>query len=273
MGRPDYTNILSNANATTFDEDDTDPTRPGTITLRNAGLRPWKADNFDLSLEYYFAKNGYATAGIFQKNIKDFWETLNVSVASGGLTAAQAAELDLDPRYVGWGINTTVNGTGTAKIIGYEAAVQRQLDFLPGYLRHLSINTNYTYLELSGPSETAFTNFIPKTGNIALSWNKKPLAAQVKFNYRGRQLRSAQTGAQYGNNGFYEYYKARWNIDVNAEYTFSKRLKLFANARNILNEPQILQRYSESMNSAIYAQNYQQEEFGIQIAVGIKGTF
>ena len=47
--------------------------------------------------------------------------------------------------------------------------------------------------------------------------------------------------------------------------------QIFANARNILNEPQILQRYSGS--SAAYAKNYQQEEFGVQIAVGVKSSF
>lgn len=274
MGRPDYSNILSNANATTFDENDTDPSIPGTITLRNAALKPWSADNYDLSLEYYFPKSGYVTAGIFQKEIQDFFQPLNIPTASGGLTAELAAELGVDPRYIGWAINTTVNGDSTAKITGYELAVTRPLDFLPWELKNLSINANYTHLELSGPSEAAFSNFIPDTGNVAISWNKKPVAAQVKFNYRGRQLRSAQTGAQYGAaNGFYEYFKSRWNIDVNFEYTFSKRVKIFANARNILNEPQLLQRYSETMNSAIYAQNYQQEEFGIQMAVGVKGTF
>jgi TonB-dependent receptor len=269
FGRPDYTNILSNANATSFDENDLDPTQPGVINLRNAGLKPWTADNYDLSLEYYFSKSGFATAGVFQKDIADFFSTF-----SGALTAPLATELDIDPRYVGWTINTTVNGTGTARIIGYEASVKKQLDFLPGVFRNLSIDANYTKLELSGPSETAFVNFIPVTGNFAVSWNKKPVSAQVKFNYRGRQLRSAQTGAQYGTTtGFNEYYKERWNMDVNVEYTFSKRFKLFANARNVLNEPQILQRYSEAQNSAIYAQNFQQEEFGIQLAVGVKGTF
>jgi|GEM_PF-6604092 len=55
--------------------------------------------------------------------------------------------------------------------------------------------------------------------------------------------------------------------------TYAKRLKIFANVRNIFNKPQVLQRYSETAGTAPYAVNYQQEEFGIQIAVGIKGTF
>jgi len=51
--------------------------------------------------------------------------------------------------------------------------------------------------------------------------------------------------------GFFEYYKARWHCDVNMEYTLSKRFKLFANARNIFNAQQIIERYSDV--SAAYA--------------------
>jgi TonB-dependent receptor len=271
MGRPDYTNIIPN---TTVNEDNTDPVNnPGTLTIRNTGLKPWTANNYDLSVEYYFKNSGYVSAGIFHKDITNFFDAVNRTV-----DAALAEQLGIGPEFIGWGATTTVNGTGTAKITGYEASANRQLDFLPGYLKYLAINTNYTKLELSGASLSAFTLFIPETGNIALSWNKKPISAKINFNYRGREIGtsatsvSAQTGAQYGaTNGFYEYYAARWNCDVNLEYTLSKRFKLFGNARNIFNAQQVIERYSDT--SAAYAKSFRREEFGVQIAVGIKGTF
>jgi outer membrane receptor protein involved in Fe transport len=55
-GRPDFASIVPN---TSVEETDLtgglpDPTQiPGRITTRNTGLRPWTADNYDLSLEYY----------------------------------------------------------------------------------------------------------------------------------------------------------------------------------------------------------------------------
>ncbi|MEQ1732018.1 MAG: TonB-dependent receptor, partial [Vicinamibacterales bacterium] len=261
MGRPDYVNIIP---LTTIDDNenfDFDPTvSPGSLTIRNTGLKPWSADNYDLSLEYYFGKGGLITAGVFQKSIQDFFLD-----RSGTVDAALAEELGVGPEFIGWGVNTRINGPGTAKITGGEFSFNRQLDFLPGPLRFLSINANATRLRLEGPSASAFAGFIPKTGNIGISWNKKPISAKLNFNYRGRQQRGAQTGAQYGAaNGFFEYYKSRVNVDVNFEYTFSKRVKIFANARNIFNEPQILQRYSETVDSPARTENYQQEEFGIQ---------
>ncbi len=271
MGRPDYTNILP---FTTIDDNenfDFDPTAsPGTLTTRNTGLKPWFADNYDLSLEYYFKKSGYLSAGIFQKEISDFFQS-----RTGTVDAALAQELGVGPEFIGWAVSTTVNGTGTAKIRGYEFSANRQLDFLPSFLRHLSINTNATKLELTGTSASAFSGFIKETANLSISWNKKPVRANVNFNYRGRQQRGAQTGAQFGGaaNGFYEYYAPRTTVDTNVEYTLSKRFKIFANARNIFNKPQVLQRYTETGAQAPYSVNYQQEEFGIQIAVGLKGTF
>ena len=270
MGRPDYTNILP---FTTIDDNenfDVDPTAsPGTLTTRNTGLKPWSADNYDLSLEYYFKKSGYVSAGIFQKEISNFFQS-----RTGTVDAALAQTLGVGPEFIGWAVSTTVNGTGTAKIQGYEFSANRQLDFLPGFLRYLSINTNATKLELTGDSATAFNGFIKETANFSVSWNKKPIRANVNFNYRGRQQRSAQTGGQYGaTNGFYEYYAPRTFVDTNIEYTLSKRFKIFANARNIFNKPQVLQRYTETNAQAPYSVNYQQEEFGIQIAVGLKGTF
>ncbi len=273
MGRPDYTQIIPN---TVVNFDPNDPSAPGTLTIRNTGLKPYAANNYDLSLEYYFKKSGYISAGVFHKDIKNFFDSVNRTVDSG-----LAEELGVGPEFIGWGATTTINGAGTAKITGYEASVNRQLDFLPGYLRYIGINANYTKLELSGASLSAFTLFIPETGNIAISWNKKPLSAKINFNYRGREIGTsatsvaAQTGGQYGAsaNGFYEYYKARWNCDVNVEYTLSKRFKIFANARNIFNAQQVIERYSETMNSADYARSFRREEFGIQLAAGLKGTF
>ncbi len=270
MGRPDYTFILP---FTTIDDNenfDVDPTvSPGSLTIRNTGLKPWSADNFDLSVEYYFKKSGYLSAGIFQKEISDFFQS-----QGGTVDAALAQQLGIGPEFIGWGVSTLVNGPGTAKILGYELSANRRLDFLPGMLRYLSVNTNATKLELSGASASAFNGFIDTTANMSISWNKAPIRANVNFNYRGRQQRAAQVGGQYGAaNGFYEYYAPRTNVDVNVEYTFSKRFKFYANARNIFNKPQVLQRYSEAAGSAPYAVNYQQEEFGIQMAVGVKGTF
>ncbi len=271
LGRPDYADIIPN---TDINENDNDPNQPGSVTIRNTGLKPWTADNFDLSLEYYFGRGGLVSLGGFQKNLKDFWGTVN-----GPLTSALAQEIGLDDRYLNWTVSSRIN-VGDAKISGMEANFIRQLnfEFLPAWARNFSISSNGTMLHLEGPNGTDFRRFISKSGNFSLSWNKRPISARLTWNYRGKQKVQPLSGAQYdlagaaaGSAGFEEYYDSRYNIDANVEYTLSKRLKIFANARNILNEPQVLERYSPT--SAKYASGFRHEEFGIQCSVGIKGTF
>ncbi|MFZ5497166.1 MAG: TonB-dependent receptor domain-containing protein [Verrucomicrobiota bacterium] len=264
FGRPDYANIVPN---TTMDFDDSDPlNNPGTITIRNTRLLPWTANNYDLSLEYYFKEGGLITAGVFKKDLSDFWET-----RGGTVDAALAEELGLSNLFVGWGVSTTVNG-GDAKIDGVEFNFIRPLTFLPGWGQYFTIKANATKLNLSGAKTADFRTFIEETGNFNIGFNKKPYSANVTFNYRGRQKNAPQTGGQYGATaGFYEYYAPRTFVDVSGEVKLTKNMSLFAGVRNLFNKQQVLQRYNAA--SPIYAQNFRYEEFGISMSVGVKGTF
>lgn len=272
IGRPDYSNIIPN---TDINEDDTNPDAPGSITIRNTALRPWEADNWDLSFEYYGARGTVFSVGGFQKEITDFW----TATAGGAIVTPQLAnELGLEARYVGWGVSTLTNG-GDASISGAEFNLIQPLRFLPGIGKHFTIKANGTMIHLTGDNTPDFRAFISKAGNFSVAFNKAPWVFNVNFNYRGRQkgtsitAPAAQTGAQYGGavNGFFEYYQPRYNIDLSGEYKFSKRFSIFAAARNILNKEQVIQRYSEA--SAAYAQGFRWEEFGVNYSIGVKGRF
>jgi TonB-dependent receptor len=262
LGRPDYADIIPNVD---FDFED-DPEVPGTVFVSNTGLKPWTADNFDVSLEYYFGRGGVASVGAFLKELSNFWGT-----STTPLTPALIQQYGLDDRYADWTVSTQINA-GDARISGAEFNLVQQLNFLPGWARHFSVSANGTLLHLEGSNAADFRRFIPKSGNFSISWNRSPISARLNWNYRGRQKNAPQTGNQYGaNNGFFEYYDSRYNIDANVEYMLSRQFRLFANARNILNTPQVLERYSAA--SARYATGYRHEEFGIQISFGVKGTF
>ncbi len=269
IGRPDYSNIIPNAD---INEDDNDPNAPGTISIRNTALRPWTADNFDVSLEYYFDKGGMVSGGAFMKKLSDFW-----GQRGGTLSAELADELGLESRYVGWTVSTQVNG-GDAEITGSEFNLIRPLQFLPGWGRHLTLKANGTALHLSGDKTPDFRGFISRAGNVSLSFNRAPIVLNVNMNYRGRQKGTsisspaAQTGAQYGaTNGFFEYFAPRVNLDFSGEYKLSKRYNIFFAARNVLNKEQVIERYSEA--SPRYASGFRHEEFGVNFSLGIKGRF
>ena len=263
FGRPDFSNIIPNVQIDENDNPNPQPgDSPGRITLRNPGLLPWTANNYDFSLEYYFPRGGVLSAGVFQKDLSNFFGSV-LKVAD----AADIAALGLEPGFVGWDLSTRVN-VGDASVSGAEFNFSQPLTRLGSWGRYFNLIANATALHLQGPENSSFSRFIPRTGNIGLTFSKRPLIVMLKWNYRGRQRNSLQPSV--APNGF-EFYDSRYNLDANIEYTFSKRFTLFANARNITNVPQILERYSP--DTPDYSHIYRREEFGIQFALGVKGTF
>ncbi|WP_158277561.1 TonB-dependent receptor [Opitutus sp. ER46] len=268
LGRPDFGNILPSVrvnDTSAADSSDGLGSIPAmTVIATNPNLKPWQADSYDASLEYYFPKGGVVSAGGFYKEISNFFGTTSTL-----LTAADAAEFDLDPAYVGvLTLQRSVN-IGSAKVSGAEFNYTQSLALLPwSWGRYFTLSANGTSLHLQGPNNADFNRFVPRSGNLGLTFSKKPFVVMVKWNYRGRQRNSLQSST--GTN-VYEYYDSRTNLDVNFEYTFSKRFAFFANARNILNTPQVLERYATETPG--YAHLYRAEEFGIQFALGVRGTF
>jgi iron complex outermembrane receptor protein len=259
FGRPDFVDIIPN---TTIDEADVTPAPGaplGTITVRNPGLEPWTAQNYDVSIEYYFERGGLVSVSGFQKNISNFWNAVNTI-----LTPELASELGVEQDYVGWTVISRTNG-GDSKISGLEANANQPLTFIPGWGKHFSLSANITRLHLEGSRAADFARFIPRTGNIGLTFNRRPFNVKVNYNYRGQQKISAVTAI----NGF-RYYKERKYLDVNFEYQFSRRATFFLNGRNITNVPQ--DRLDIGANAA-YSTLNQVEEFGVQWGLGIKGTF
>ena len=52
----------------------------GTVTQNDPGLKPQYAENFDLSLEYYFEPAGVLSVGWFHKDITDFISRGNTAI-------------------------------------------------------------------------------------------------------------------------------------------------------------------------------------------------
>ena len=267
LGRPDYSNILPLARINYLDETISDGSNinPETVVVNNIALKPWTADGFDLSAQY-FMKKGSVEVGVFQKNITDFWGTDNRTV-----TQADIDTLGLPSDTLGFDYRSRKN-IGDAKIQGAEFSVRHNLEFLGEWGRSSNVFANAIKLNLGGPNDADFAKFIEQSGNLGIDYSRKPLKISLKANYRGEQRLANQTGGQYGTTtGFREYFAPRTFIDFNAEYTLSKKYTFFANARNITNKDQVLLRYNA--DTPDYAKPYRTENFGVQIAVGVKGSF
>jgi TonB-dependent receptor len=265
-GRPDFDSVIPNATINESDQGGSDPDPngiPGRITVRNTGLRPWTADNYDLSMEYYTTQGGLFSAGIFRKDIRNFFgDTVRVA------TAADLAALELDPRYVGWLLSTKFNLPGEARVTGVEVNVRQSLRMLADWGRYFSVFANATKLDLDGDQAAAFENFIPKSANWGFEFTRKPFAFMAKWNYRGLQQRAAVPAL--GPDAF-EYGKPRTRLDVNLDYQVRPNLYVYINGQNIFDVPEVLLRYGSLTPE--YAHTFQTLTTGVQWTVGVKGAF
>jgi iron complex outermembrane recepter protein len=263
-GRPNFTNIVPNATINENDVDlSSDPDAlPGVISIRNTGLRPWVAQNYDLSAEYYTDNGGLITGGVFRKDIVDFFGTLQTIATVDILN-----DFGLDPRYAGWRLNSTIN-SGDARVSGVEFNVRQSLAQFGTWGRHFSVFANATKLKLEGSQTASFNRFIPKSANWGFTFTRKPVTFMAKWHHRGEQQRGPSTAQGPLAN---VYQNPRTTVDINITYQAMKRLSVFVNARNLTNVNFTQSRYQA--DTPEYARRSSTDGYGAQWAFGMKGTF
>ncbi len=90
----------------------------------------------------------------------------------------------------------------------------------------------------------------------------------LKWNYRGAQQRGALPGL---GTDAYEYVRGRIPVDLNLDVQLRPNLFLYFNGQNIFDRPEILERYGSQ--TPAYARRYQEMTHGVQLTLGVKGTF
>lgn len=265
-GRPDFPDVIPSATIREADLGERELADPnvikGDITVTNTALKPWTAHNFDLSLEYYTQQGGIFSAGVFLKEISNFFGN-EVRVA----TAADLEEIGLDSRYVGWNLQSKFN-SGDARIRGVEVNVRQSLRTLGSWGRYFTVFANATKLELEGNPHAAFDQFLPKTANWGFTFTWKRLTVMPKWNYRGlNRLTSAPGFAP----DAYQYNEASTILDLSASYRITPRLTLTMSVNNFFNEPRVRLRYGAQTPE--YARHFQIYDYGAIFSVGLKGSF
>ncbi|KYP16575.1 TonB-dependent receptor [Flavihumibacter sp. CACIAM 22H1] len=205
--------------------------------LGNPSLKPTNALNLDLLLEHYFGNVGIAAAGIFYKKLDDFIYRRVRFNSSYPLTGTPIV-----PRI---DVIQAQNGN-VANLVGLEFSFQRKLDFLPGFLKKLSVYANYTYTHSKATiqSRTAdetkpdekekfrLPGQATHVGNLALAYENKKLVLRLAANFNGEYL--TEVG---GNANEDLYIKSRLQLDFSSSYAFSQRFRFFAEALNLTNQP------------------------------------
>lgn len=222
-----------------------------TGTRGNPGLKPYRAWQYDLGVEYYISRTDYLSATFFRKDIKSFIDT-------------QSQQEEIDGTV--YTIRLPVNGTQHVRIQGLELGAQLGLTFLPGPLSNLGVVANYTYNKDKGyEGRDYFTNAsLPFPGvsrnsyNASVYYDDGRFAIRGSYNWRSRYLINA---VDRGNNPAFG--EAFGQFDASASYVVNPHVSLFLEAVNITDSTRI-----ENANSK-YRRNVI-ETYGRRVYFGIR---
>jgi TonB-dependent receptor len=261
-GRPDFNEIIPNTTINELDANDDPNLLDGRINVRNPGLRPWSAKNYDLSLEYYTSQGGLFSLGVFRKNVDGFFFN-----STRLATAQDLDELGLDPQYLGWEIVTRANG-GDSRTDGIEFNLQHSLQALGAWGRPFQVFVNGTKLKLYGQQRANFAGFTPESLNWGFNFNHRRFKVVARWNYTGERFRALV--AALGPNGA-QYNPRRTTLDLNVNFRLRPRLTAFANFNNVFGATDALLRYGD--DTPAYARRTQDIDSGTLLTVGVKGSF
>lgn len=143
----------------------------GQITYGNPNLKPSHSQNYDAQISFHGNKLGLLTVGGFYKRIKDQIFSTGNRVIPDSAAAAQYSGLEefaWDADVIGNRINTTVNNQHIGEVLGLELDWQTQFWYLPGVLKGLVFNANYTHIfsETRYPRTTVQSFFDLETGEF-----------------------------------------------------------------------------------------------------------
>jgi iron complex outermembrane recepter protein len=247
-----------------------DPTAPpvgirrvtGATLAGSPDLDPWRSDNFDLALEYYYGPATLFNIAAFRLNIDSF--------ISRGTVTCGAEYPDGDGvirRCVD--INRPIQGDG-GQLQGVEIGAKIGLsDFIDTPIwSDFGFDGSYTYSDSSSNStalngdELPFQDNSEHSLNAAVWYQGDKLQARVAWNYRTPRLSST-----FGSIPVYQ--DTSQYVDVNVTYDVNEMITVYANGSNVLGE--IEEYYLEFEPGAEQFQS--RNEFEPRYTIGVRARF
>ena len=217
-------------------------------STNNPFLKPFYADQYDLSYEYYFEEgNGTIAAALFYKNIDSFVETLsieNFDFKGNGFNVPDFIEDPVSGEQVATtnGIYTTAVNNGEGGYIrGLELAYTQVFTFLPSPFNGLGANASYSYTESEIESITSLggdtlAQSLPGLSNNVL--NATVFYALDDFETRlNVRYRDEFVSEQVAINEQVVNFDAETVVDFQTSYRFSDSLTMLLQVNNLTDEP------------------------------------
>lgn len=256
------------------------------VSTGNPFLEPYRATNYDVAVEWYFAPQAMLSVAAFKKNIDSFTASGSLTgltyaetgAPTSALSPASPAALNpgqlLEPR---WTLSTTVNGTG-ASLKGIELAAQVPFKiFTEGFLGNFGVIANATFIDsnadysLQGPAvapngvlittpfSAALANVSKQAYNGTFYYDDGRLSARVMGTYRGRYHEGAS-----GTGNLLEGYGSMWNVDASVRFKLTDWVEISVEGNNLLDT------YRYRYTDIDVDRNYENNHFGRNILVGAR---
>ena len=227
LARPDYFDLVP------FEYVENDSER---IEIGNSNLEATTSNNFDIMAEKYVGNTGILSGGLFYKSLDNWIYTFR----------------DSDFTYNGTTYErfTQRRNGSEASVFGFELAAQTQL------LDNLNLAANYTFTDsstdniLEGRSDVPLAGAVENMYNLSLAYETNKIFARISYNYAGEQL--DELGGDTWEDRYYDEQKF---LDLNASYNLTDKIRLFAEAKNLTNQP--LRYYQGSKEKTMQLEYYQ----------------
>jgi TonB-dependent receptor len=196
--------------------------RQGSVT--NPDLKPFQANNLDVSLEYYMSREAYVSLSGFAKDILDrpgqritqyTLSQLDALYGTFALSPAQQQAVDAsggrDKHLVE--ITEPYNINSKLKVRGLEATWQQPLDMLP--VKGFGFTANFTYTKQKDevPNAPPVAGVPPRTNNLTVYYEHNGLNMRVSRTYTSDYVSNTSTGLSVPG-GAYAYNTARAQVDA-----------------------------------------------------------
>ena len=247
LGRPEYSNLSPGGSIDTTN---------GIASLGNPDLKPYRADNFDATGEWYFARGGLFSVGVFAKRIQNPIFTQTSTLTNTVYNGVAYTSLQISQPF----------NADRGDIVGIEAQFQQQFTFLPGVLSGLGIQLNGTLTESTLRLPTGRTSTFPSQSKYLygaeLFYQRGPVEASIAYHNTGYAL-LAVGALDYQDQSNDDLKR----LDAKASFALLRNVTLFAEAQNLTDAPT---RQYQGTNKNWVIQN---ERYGRTVYGGVSVKF
>lgn len=201
-----------------------------TVTRNNPYLDPFRSNNLDATIEYYFARDALVGASFFYKNLESL---IRREITVQSLPIAYIRTTGTTRVQTDFTVSQLVNGSGV-DLKGVELYFQQAFTSLPAPFDGLGTIANYTFIDNSDP--TQLTAASKHNYNLIGYYEKGPVAARVSYSWRSSFLAAAAVAPAQGREN-----RAFGTLDASISVKIAPEASLVLEAVNLLDRDEIVE--------------------------------